>query len=177
MPPFHRVNIPLFKGMRKIISNTATPTIHIISELITLGETSSGFRIAVMPRIENTLKILEPMMLPMEMSISFLMEAAREVANSGTLVPKATTVRPITKGEILNVAASRAAPRTSNSPPKTSTIRPAMISAYAHQDPFNVPILPSRLFSSFAENGISSCKSDANIPQFIKLSPEDRQTS
>ncbi len=50
-------------------------------------------------------------------------------ASSGALVPKATTVRPITTLDIPVRAASRAAPRTSASAPATSATSPAIRSA------------------------------------------------
>lgn len=46
------------------------------------------------------------------------------VANSGELVPKATTVRPIMSGLIPRKAAKREAPRTSNSAPLNNKISP-----------------------------------------------------
>jgi hypothetical protein len=47
-------------------------------------------------------------------------------ANSGELVPKATTVRPITKGEIPKAAARRVAPRKRSSAPIISKPSPKM---------------------------------------------------
>ena len=48
--------------------------------------------IPVMPRIARILNILDPIKFPIEISVSFLNAATTEVVNSGTLVPKATTV-------------------------------------------------------------------------------------
>jgi len=47
------------------------------------------------------------------------------MASSGALVPKATTVSPITKGDMPNLEASRDAPCTSHSAPKISNPNPA----------------------------------------------------
>ena len=63
------------------------------------------------------LKILLPITLPSARSACPASADTVLTAISGALVPKATTVRPITKGEMPNAAASFDAPRTSTSAP------------------------------------------------------------
>lgn len=48
---------------------------------------------ALIDKIKNTLKILDPITLPKAISEFFLNAATAEVANSGREVPKATIVR------------------------------------------------------------------------------------
>ena len=52
--------------------------------------------IEVIPITARILKILDPIIFPIEMSNSFLYIATNVVANSGRLVPMATIVNPIT---------------------------------------------------------------------------------
>ena len=58
-----------------------------------------GLTIAVAPRIAKILKIFEPMALPMAISFSPLHVATTEAASSGSEVPIATTVNPITASD------------------------------------------------------------------------------
>jgi len=87
--------------------------------------TVSGAITAASPRITNTLKILLPTTLPTTIPGSARAAAMIPVTSSGALVPKETTVRPITNGLIPSARAADAAPRTSNSAPATSKARPA----------------------------------------------------
>ncbi len=48
------------------------------------------------PRIKSILKMLLPIMFPMAMEFSFFLMATMEATSSGSDVPKATMVRPIT---------------------------------------------------------------------------------
>ena len=73
---------------------------------------------AVSPRTPRMLKIFEPMIFPIEMELSFLMAAMSDAANSGILVPTATTVTPITRSETPNCSATLTAPLINNSEPK-----------------------------------------------------------
>ena len=72
-------------------------------------------------------RMLLPTTLPTAMSVWPARLALRETASSGELVPKATTVKPITNGVIRAAAASREAPRTSISPPAPKARSPARI--------------------------------------------------
>src|SRR5690554_8062845 len=66
----------------------------------------------VRPSTAQILKILEPMMLPTEISFSFRNTAMSEVANSGTLVPKATIEIPMTLSLTPQFSARDLAPRS-----------------------------------------------------------------
>jgi len=72
-----------------------------------------------------TLKILLPITLPTMRSVAPRQAASIETATSEALVPKETTVRPITKGESPSQSASPLAPRTSSSEPTMSAASPS----------------------------------------------------
>ena len=63
-----------------------------------------------------------------------------DTASSGELVPNATTVKPITSGEIFMATAIRDAPRTNSSPPKMRAANPPTIPnvADSHWSMFSV---------------------------------------
>ena len=73
--------------------------------------------IAVPPRMKPKLKILDPMTLPIDISVWPVIAARIVTANSGAEVPNATTVSPITRSEILNEWAISDAASTSQSAP------------------------------------------------------------
>ncbi len=79
--------------------------------------TSSGVTRADVPRISKILMMLLPMTFPTATSALLVNAACRLTPSSGALVPNATTVKPITRGEMRKVAAIAEAPCTSNSPP------------------------------------------------------------
>ncbi len=87
---------------------------------------TSGAIRADTPRMNSTLKMLLPTTLPTAMSLLPWSTAPTETAVSGALVPKATTVRPTTSGEMPKETASLAAPRTSSEAPATRAISPRM---------------------------------------------------
>ena len=58
------------------------------------------------------LKMLEPITLPTAMSASLRMAATSEVASSGSDVPTATTVRPMTTWDTPRQVATATAPCT-----------------------------------------------------------------
>ena len=58
--------------------------------------------IAVPPRMKPRLKILDPTTFPIEISVWPVIAARIVTANSGADVPNATTVRPITRSDILS---------------------------------------------------------------------------
>ena len=74
-----------------------------ISNLMIWKWTDNGEKKADSPKMNATLKMFEPTMLPIARSPAPTNEAFTETASSGELVPKATTVNPITRG--LNPAA------------------------------------------------------------------------
>jgi hypothetical protein len=94
------------------------------SRRISCVETTSGASSAQAPRMNSTLKMLEPTTLPTAMSELPLRPACRLTASSGELVPNATTVRPITSGEMPAIAARDEAPRTRSSPPTIRKSKP-----------------------------------------------------
>ncbi len=69
--------------------------------------------------------MLLPTTLPRAMSEAPVKLARTLTASSGALVPKATTVRPITNGEMPKAEARREAPRTRASAPTTRKTAPA----------------------------------------------------
>ncbi len=87
--------------------------------------TTSGATRALRPSTNSTLKMLLPTILPSAMSGAPVRLACRLTASSGELVPKATTVSPITSGEIPIAAANRDAPRTRASAPTMRSTIPA----------------------------------------------------
>ncbi len=95
-----------------------------ISRVITTPVITIGRMIAVQPTIRPMLAMLEPMTLPKEMAPRPCEAAMTLTASSGALVPKATTVRPITRGETPMSRASPVAPRTTVSPPNMRRASP-----------------------------------------------------
>ena len=74
------------------------------------------------------LNVLLPMTLPTAMSRSPLMAAAIEVATSGSEVPAATMVSPITRSLTPSALANVTAASTSHCDPSTRAARPASTS-------------------------------------------------
>ena len=64
------------------------------------------------------LNIFDPIILPMEIALSFLYAAIAEVASSGNDVPKATILIPITTSDIPKNLAINTEPSTNKSAPK-----------------------------------------------------------
>ena len=78
-----------------------------------------------MPRIKKTLEILLPSTLPMAISVLPLALATILTNSSGVEVPKATTVRPMTRSEMLNLLAIEEAPSTRKSAPLINRTNPS----------------------------------------------------
>jgi hypothetical protein len=74
--------------------------------------TVTGVIIAVIPKINNILAIFDPTTLPKATPVFPDNALVIDTTSSGDEVPKATTVSPITIGEILNRNASDDAPST-----------------------------------------------------------------
>ena len=83
--------------------------------------------IAVTPSIQKTLKIFDPTIFPMAISDWLRRAAIIEVANSGSEVPTATMVRPISNSESQSARARSEAPDTNIFPPINSPIKPNTI--------------------------------------------------
>ena len=75
----------------------------------------------VIPRTAKTLKILEPIKLPIDKSFSFFNAAIIEAANSGTDVPKDIIETEIILSLTPKERAIPAAPSTSQLEPKYNT--------------------------------------------------------
>ena len=109
-------------------ANIETPTSKFI-------EKSKGidFIVAVVPKIKNTLKIFEPITFPTIISGFFFTAATIEVANSGSDVPTAIIVKPITFLDIPNKSAILTAPSIRYLPPKNNPNNPERINKVAFQ--------------------------------------------
>ena len=83
--------------------------------------------IDVIPNTERILNIFDPTMFPTEIALSFLNAATAEVANSGSDVPKATTLIPITISDIPRYRAKNIAPSTNKLAPNARAIVPPRI--------------------------------------------------
>ncbi len=70
----------------------------------------SGVTTAEQPRISRVLRILLPTTFPIAISGLSVAADTTDTANSGALVPNATTVKPMTSGEIPTPIANRDAP-------------------------------------------------------------------
>ena len=73
------------------------------------------------------LKMLEPITLPMAISFCPLCAATSEVTSSGSDVPMATMVRPISVSDRPNMRATPVAPLTASCPPRMMHARPSRI--------------------------------------------------
>jgi hypothetical protein len=81
---------------------------------------------AEIPRINARLHMFEPTIFPSAISELPRNADVVDTINSGAEVPKATIVRPITRGESDNLNAIAVEPRTNKSPPRMSMARPTI---------------------------------------------------
>ena len=79
------------------------------------------------PRTNKTFAILDPTTLPKAIPESPDKDACIATISSGADVPNATTVKPIIKGEILNLKPAKTLPLTKESPQKLKRKTPAKI--------------------------------------------------
>ena len=89
-----------------------------ISKFNIKGSKLIGLITATNPKTRKILQILLPMILPTLMLGTLLIEAVREVANSGKDVPRANTVMPISQGLRPNIFAKPTPPLIIISAPK-----------------------------------------------------------
>lgn len=93
-------------------------------------DTLTGLTNAVNPKISVILTILDPMTLPIAISAvapgATVSDAIKLTASSGRDVPKATNVKPITKGDTLNFLAMDEDDATKKSAPFTKKINPTI---------------------------------------------------
>ena len=78
----------------------------------------------VTPKTDPILKIFDPIRFPKEIAFSFLTAAMTDAASSGTLVPMAIIVTPITASLTPNISAISVAPFTNHSLPKYKAVAP-----------------------------------------------------
>jgi hypothetical protein len=104
-------------------SRADTTIINGTSRRIRRIDIFKGFIIAEIPRINRILKILLPRTLPKEILDIPIRLDWTLTANSGELVPKATTVKPTIRGDIPNKCAIREAPLTKNVAPAINPIK------------------------------------------------------
>ena len=85
---------------------------------------ASGVTRALTPKMSPMLAMFEPITLPSAIPALPRSAAVRLAASSGALVPKATTVKPMTRELTPSRRARRDAKRTSRSPPTNSPPSP-----------------------------------------------------
>ncbi len=90
------------------------------------GVTAIGRAIPAAPRTARRLNTFEPRIFPIAISDSFLRAACIDAASSGTDVPKATMVAPITISGILTALARSTPPFTSIAAPAERAASPTM---------------------------------------------------
>lgn len=111
--------------------------------------TTNGAITADVPRIKRVLVILDPIMFPRAIPVLPRKLAKALTINSGADVPKATTVKPITKVEILNFLATEEDPSTTISAPLIKKINPKIKRIIV------VNIIYNLFFGPFAKPGVS----------------------
>ena len=87
-----------------------------------------GVMVEAKPSINKILKMFEPIIFPMAISVSPFFVATTEVTNSGREVPTATIVKPIKFSLIPRVVAIFVAESTTISPPHIIPIIPTVLS-------------------------------------------------
>ena len=75
----------------------------------------NGWIVDVTPNTHKILKILDPIIFPIDIALCFLYAAIAEVASSGRDVPKATMLIPITTSDIPKYLAIKTDPSTNKS--------------------------------------------------------------
>lgn len=124
--PSKRIMIRFPKNNPKNQSNIEEATNQRKSKLdIPFG--NNGVMVAEHPNIKNILKRLLPIIFPIAISGFFFMAATTDVASSGSEVPTATIVTPITASLIPIPLAMPIAPFTNSCPPKIKAASPTMM--------------------------------------------------
>ena len=111
MLPSIRVMVRLAKNSPKSQSRMPDPTSTHKSELV-MPVRCKGVMDALQPNTKNTLNRLLPTTLPMAISGFFFKAATMDVASSGSDVPPATSVSPITDSLTPRLRAMPLAPST-----------------------------------------------------------------
>ena len=112
-------------GARNRSSSTAAATDSGQSRRSSVRSMMSGHSTADNPATTSRLNTLEPSTLPTAISLAPCKAAVRLTASSGADVPKATMVRPTSKGDTPSRRAKADAPATNLSAPHTSSAKPA----------------------------------------------------
>lgn len=113
-----RLSLPWdFHGCMRMIRATEKASITAKSVMYWLNMKAIGLMDADNPKTHKMLKIFEPIIFPIDISISFFIAAATDAANSGRLVPSATIVNPITLSLTPIAWAREVAPSTRISAP------------------------------------------------------------
>ena len=123
---------PGSRGLRRLMPNTAMESdataISGRSRDRTYGEKeSTGEMTHASPTTASVLKKLEPTMLPRTNSFSPRRADATALASSGSDVPTATIVRPITRSEMPIAFARSTLPQTRKYDDATSTTSPTTV--------------------------------------------------
>lgn len=101
----------LYLVLARIITRTVTPIISHTSENI-FESTVKGLMAAEVPKMKVMLKMLLPTTFPIATSLFPSNAAIKLTDASGALVPNATIVKPINKGDTLKLCAIFEAPST-----------------------------------------------------------------
>lgn len=101
-----------YPSRTEMYNNRETPMVVGQSIFKLAEETFTGWIKAVMPSTRARLQMFDPITFPMAMSGLPLMADCKLINNSGAEVPKATMVRPTTRGERCNLRAMLDAPFT-----------------------------------------------------------------
>ena len=113
---------------RHIISSITDATSANGMSFITVArKIAMGAMVAVMPTMNNELKILDPTTLPTAKSGVPFSADIRLTQNSGILVPMATTVRPITICGIFMRSATATEPSVRRSAPHNTRTIPTIM--------------------------------------------------
>lgn len=107
------------KAKLKVMRRSSGISLEMVARLILTGRMT-----AATPIKRSVLRMLLPMMSPMSMSVLPVMKAEKPIATSGTPVPKATMVRPISCFETLKWEAMEEAPEISQLAPLIKRAKP-----------------------------------------------------
>ena len=126
MLPSIRVIVRLAKKSPNNHSSTPEPTNTSKSKFV-MPLRLSGVMDALHPSTKKMLNRLLPITFPIAISGFFFNAATTEVANSGSEVPPATNVSPMTDSLTPKLRAILPAPSTNHCPPKMSPASPPVI--------------------------------------------------
>ena len=135
-----------------ILTITVTIRRIIISYNVNIGliivERSIGHTAAAIPSTNSMLNILEPTTLPTARSFSPFFDATMDVTSSGSDVPKATIVSPISVSVIPSERAISVALSTTKSPPSAIAVSPAIMKKRHFGTDILLPVSESSFSSS-----------------------------